>query len=404
MRAVVCKELTGPQGLAAEDIPAPEPGPGEVRIRVRAAGVNFADTLIIEGRYQDKPALPFVPGMEIAGRIDACGPEVAGLAPGDRVMALTGWGSFAEQVAVGGDKVMPIPPSLDFNSAAAFGMTYGTSMHALKQRANLQPGETLLVLGASGGVGLAAVEIGKAMGAKVIAAASSDAKLEVAKAAGADVLINYSEGSLKDQLKAITGGQGVDVIYDPVGGDLFEEAFRSIAWNGRMLVVGFASGTIPSLPANLTISGELERVFAGSASADALKMLGADPPALGRLLDDRADFAPDGRVSAVVISDALWRRHFSADPTAVGRRIEVNGIPVQIAGVLRPGLKVFLPVELNAAEDIDVWFPAGISDRTDTRSVALVTAPIGGAIDDRSNRRSPTRSREVFASIPLERP
>ena len=169
-------------------------------------------------------------------------------------MALTGWGSFAEQVAVAGSNALPIPPSMDFATAAAFSMTYGTSMHALKQRANLQPGETLLVLGASGGVGLAAVEIGKAMGARVIAAASSAEKLEVARNAGADELINYSEVSLKERLKELTGGQGVDVIYDPVGGKLFEEAFRSIAWNGRMLVVGFAAGgDIPALPANLPL-------------------------------------------------------------------------------------------------------------------------------------------------------
>ncbi|MNZ35499.1 Phthiocerol synthesis polyketide synthase type I PpsC [compost metagenome] len=181
-------------------------------------------------------------------------------------MALTGWGSFAEQVAVEHFKALPIPDGMDFTSAAAFSMTYGTSMHALKQRGNLQPGETLLVLGASGGVGLAAVEIGKAMGARVIAAASSEAKLEVARAAGADVLINYSEGSLKDKLKEATGGKGVDVIYDPVGGPLFEEAFRSIAWNGRMLVIGFASGNIPSLPVNLALlkGASLVGVFWGA--------------------------------------------------------------------------------------------------------------------------------------------
>ncbi|WP_313127658.1 NADPH:quinone oxidoreductase family protein, partial [Stutzerimonas nitrititolerans] len=173
---------------------------------------------------------------------------------GDRVMALTGWGSFAEQVAVSGQNVLPIPAEMDFTTAAAFSMTYGTSMHALKQRANLQPGETLLVLGASGGVGLAAVEIGKAMGAWVIAAASTNEKLEIARKAGADELINYSEASLRERLKELTDGQGVDVIYDPVGGKLFEETFRSIAWNGRMLVVGFAAGgEIPALPANLPL-------------------------------------------------------------------------------------------------------------------------------------------------------
>lgn len=266
MKAVLCKAFGPAETLVLEDIASPEPKKNEILLQVHAAGVNFPDTLIIEGKYQFKPPFPFSPGGEAAGVVGAVGEKVTHVKPGDRVMALTGWGSFAEEVAVPGYSVMPIPDGMDFASAAAFGMTYGTSMHALKQRANLQPGETLLVLGASGGVGLAAVEIGKAMGAKVIAAASSDAKLEVAKAAGADVLINYSEGSLKEQLKAITGGQGVDVIYDPVGGDLFEEAFRSIAWNGRMLVVGFASGTIPSLPANLTLlkGASLVGVFWGS--------------------------------------------------------------------------------------------------------------------------------------------
>lgn len=266
MKAVLCKAFGPAETLVLEDIASPEPKKNEVLLQVHAAGVNFPDTLIIEGKYQFKPPFPFSPGGEAAGVVGAVGEKVTHVKPGDRVMALTGWGSFAEEVAVPGYSVMPIPDGMDFASAAAFGMTYGTSMHALKQRANLQPGETLLVLGASGGVGLAAVEIGKAMGAKVIAAASSEAKLEVAKAAGADVLINYSEGDLKDKLKEITGGQGVDVIYDPVGGDLFEEAFRSIAWNGRMLVVGFASGTIPSLPANLTLlkGASLVGVFWGS--------------------------------------------------------------------------------------------------------------------------------------------
>ena len=266
MKAVLCKAFGPAESLVLEDIASPEPKKNEILLQVHAAGVNFPDTLIIEGKYQFKPPFPFSPGGEAAGVVGAVGEKVSHVKPGDRVMALTGWGSFAEEVAVPGYNVMPIPDGMDFASAAAFGMTYGTSMHALKQRANLRPGETLLVLGASGGVGLAAVEIGKAMGAKVIAAASSDAKLEVAKAAGADVLINYSEGSLKDKLKEITGGQGVDVIYDPVGGDLFEEAFRSIAWNGRMLVVGFASGTIPSLPANLTLlkGASLVGVFWGS--------------------------------------------------------------------------------------------------------------------------------------------
>jgi NADPH:quinone reductase len=253
MKAVLCKAFGPAETLVLEEIASPEAKKNEVLLQVHAAGVNFPDTLIIEGKYQFKPPFPFSPGGEAAGVITAVGEKVSHLKVGDRVMALTGWGSFAEEVAVPGYNVIPVPPSMDFASAAAFGMTYGTSMHALKQRANLQPGETLLVLGASGGVGLAAVEIGKAMGAKVIAAASSAEKLEIAKAAGADELINYSESSLKDEVKRLTGGQGADVIYDPVGGDLFDQAIRSIAWNGRLLVVGFASGRIPELPVNLAL-------------------------------------------------------------------------------------------------------------------------------------------------------
>lgn len=253
MKAVLCKAFGPAETLVLEEIASPELKKTEVLIDVHAAGVNFPDTLIIEGKYQFKPPFPFSPGGEAAGIVSAVGEKVSHLKVGDRVMALTGWGSFAEQVAVPGYNVMPIPTKMDFNSAAAFGMTYGTSMHALKQRANLQPGETLLVLGASGGVGLAAVEIGKALGARVIAAASSADKLAVAKAAGADELINYSESNLKEEIKRLTNGQGADVIYDPVGGDLFDLAIRSIAWNGRLLVVGFASGRIPELPVNLCL-------------------------------------------------------------------------------------------------------------------------------------------------------
>ena len=254
MKAVLCKAFGPAENLVVEDLDSPQIKKGEVLLDVHAAGVNFPDTLIIEGKYQFKPPFPFSPGGEAAGVVAAVGEKISHLKVGDRVMALTGWGSFAEQVAVSGQNVLPIPAEMDFTTAAAFSMTYGTSMHALKQRANLQPGETLLVLGASGGVGLAAVEIGKAMGARVIAAASTNEKLEIARKAGADELINYSEASLRERLKELTDGQGVDVIYDPVGGKLFEEAFRSIAWNGRMLVVGFAAGgEIPALPANLPL-------------------------------------------------------------------------------------------------------------------------------------------------------
>ncbi|MEG1041367.1 MAG: NADPH:quinone oxidoreductase family protein [Pseudomonas sp.] len=253
MKAVLCKSLGPAQGLVVEEVENPVPKKNEVLLEVHAAGVNFPDTLIIEGKYQFQPPLPFSPGGEAAGIVRAVGEKVTTLKVGDRVMGLTGWGSFAEQVAVPAYNVLPIPEHMDFTHAAAFSMTYGTSMHALQQRGQLKPGETLLVLGASGGVGLAAVEIGKAMGARVIAAASSAEKLAVAKAAGADELINYSEHSLKDEIKRLTGGNGADVIYDPVGGDLFDQAVRAIAWNGRLLVVGFASGRIPELPVNLAL-------------------------------------------------------------------------------------------------------------------------------------------------------
>ncbi|QEY60035.1 NADPH:quinone oxidoreductase family protein [Pseudomonas sp. C27(2019)] len=253
MKAVLCKTFGPADTLVVEEISSPEIKKNEVFLDVHAAGINFPDTLIIEGKYQFKPPFPFSPGGEAAGVISAVGEKVSHLKVGDRVMALTGWGSCAEQVAVPAYNILPMPEAMDFSTAAAFSMTYGTAMHALKQRGTLQAGETLLVLGASGGVGLAAIEIGKAMGARVIAAASSADKLEVARQAGADELVNYQTDDVRERLKTLTKGQGVDVVIDPVGGDLFETVFRSIAWNGRMLVIGFASGTIPSLPANLPL-------------------------------------------------------------------------------------------------------------------------------------------------------
>ncbi len=324
MKAVLCKAFGPAETLVLEEVASPEPKKNEVLLDVHAAGVNFPDTLIIEGKYQFKPPFPFSPGGEAAGVVAAVGEKVTHVKPGDRVMALTGWGSFAEQVAVPGYSVMPIPAGMDFASAAAFGMTYGTSIHALKQRANLQPGETLLVLGASGGVGLAAVEIGKAMGARVIAAASSAEKLEVAKAAGADELINYSEGSLKEKLKELTGGQGVDVIYDPVGGDLFEEAFRSIAWNGRFLVVGFASGTIPSLPANLTLlkGASLVGVFWGAFAQ-------RQPADNAANFDQLFKWFAEGKVKPLV-SQTFPLTDAAGAINALGQRKAVGKVVVQV--------------------------------------------------------------------------
>lgn len=253
MKALLCKAFGPAQNLVVEQVADVHPKRNEVVIQVHSTSVNFPDTLIIAGKYQFKPPFPFSPGAEAAGLVHAVGEGVTALRPGDRVMALTGWGGLAEQVAVPAYNVIPIPPAMPFDDAAAFTTTFGTTMHALRQRAALQPGETLLVLGAAGGVGLAAVAIGKAMGARVIAAASNTAKLDAAKAAGADELIDYSSGNLKEQVLKLTDGQGADVIYDPVGGDAFDAAMRCIAWGGRLLVIGFASGRIPQLPANLAL-------------------------------------------------------------------------------------------------------------------------------------------------------
>ncbi len=253
MRAVVCSELGPASRLSLEELPDPVAGPGEVVMDVRAAALNFPDTLVIEGKYQMQPELPFIPGGEAAGVVVAAGEGVSGFPPGTPVMSMGLVGAFAEQWKVPAQSLMPKPGRLTFEEAAAFGLTYGTSYYALKQRANLQPGETLLVLGAAGGVGSSAVEIGKAMGATVIAAASSDEKLAFAAGMGADEGINYAVEDLRSRIKEITGGAGVDVVYDPVGGDLSEPALRSTAWNGRFLVIGFAAGDIPAIPLNLML-------------------------------------------------------------------------------------------------------------------------------------------------------
>lgn len=253
MRAILCKEYGPADKLVIEDVASPVAKGHGVKVRVKAAGLNFPDTLIIEGKYQLKPTMPFSPGGEMSGEVIEVGEKVSRFKPGDRVAGLTGYGAFAEEVVVPEQNILPIPESMSDEKAAAFSMVYGTSYYALKQRANIQPGETLLVLGASGGVGLATVELGKAMGAHVIAAASTAEKLAVAKEAGADELINYTEEPLKDAVKRLTNSKGVDVIYDPVGGEFTEQALRAMAWNGRHLIIGFAAGDIPKIPANLTL-------------------------------------------------------------------------------------------------------------------------------------------------------
>ena len=253
MKAVLCKEYGPPESLVIEDIASPTAGRGQVVVSVKACGVNFPDTLIIQGKYQFKPAMPFSPGSEVSGIVKEVGEGVDTVQVSDHVIAFTGWGGFAEEVVTEASKLITLPGDIDFVTAAAFTLVYGTAHHALKDRAQIKAGETLLVLGAAGGVGLASVELGKVMGARVIAAASSAEKLAVCKQHGADELINYTTEDLRERIKALTGGNGVDVIIDPLGGAYSEPALRSIAWKGRFLVIGFAAGDIPRIPLNLAL-------------------------------------------------------------------------------------------------------------------------------------------------------
>ncbi len=253
MKAIVCKAWGLPETLVIEDQADLVPAAGEIVIDIMAAGVNFPDVLIIQNKYQFKPELPFTPGNELAGTVHAVGEGVSAYKVGDKVFAFVPQGAFAQQVKVTADAVLPMAEGMDFDTAAAITLTYGTSHHAVVDRAQLKAGETMLVLGAAGGVGLAAIEIGKALGARVIAAASTAEKLAVCKEHGADVLINYTNEDLREAIKAATNGKGPDVVYDPVGGSYTEPAFRSIAWRGRYLVIGFANGEIPKLPLNLPL-------------------------------------------------------------------------------------------------------------------------------------------------------
>ncbi len=248
MKAVLCKAFAPAEGLTVEDIAAPVAGASEATIEVKAVGLNFFDTLIIEGKYQYKPAFPFSPGV-----VSACPVNDAGLSPGDRVVAFIGWGGAREVVAAPIDRIAKLPDAVSFEAAAGLTVTYATTLHALADRGRLQPGETLAVLGAAGGTGQAAIELGKLMGARVIACASTPDKLAFCRAVGADETIDYERENLKEAVRAATGGQGVDVIYDPVGGALAEPALRALAWGGRYLVIGFASGEIPKLPLNLVL-------------------------------------------------------------------------------------------------------------------------------------------------------
>jgi NADPH2:quinone reductase len=266
MKAIVCKQYGPPDNLVFEDVPPPKAAKGQVVVSIKAAGVNFPDTLIIQNKYQFKPELPFSPGCECAGIVKEAGEGVTSLKPGDLVIALTTYGAFAEEILVKESECIPLPKGVDFKQAAGFTLTYGTSYYALHNRAQLKKNETLLILGAAGGVGSAAIELGKLMGARVIACASSAEKLAACKQLGADELINYESEDLRERIKQLTHDRGVDVIYDAVGGKYAEPAVRSMNWNGRYLVVGFAAGEIPKIPLNLTLlkGSSLVGVFWGS--------------------------------------------------------------------------------------------------------------------------------------------
>lgn len=315
MRALVCKAFGPAEELVVEDWPEPVPGPGEVLIDVRAAALNFPDSLVIQGKYQVRTEPPFVPGSEAAGVIAAVGDDVKGFHTGDRVIAMTMTGAFAERCAVPARRVMPLPKGLDFVGGAGFLITQATSLHALRQGAGLKEGETLLVLGAAGGVGSTAVELGKLLGARVIAAASSEEKLAFSRDAGADETIDYSKTSLKDEVKRLTGDKGVDVVYDPVGGDLAQQALRALAWHGRHLVVGFASGDIPAFPANIALLKEarIVGVFWGAWAE-------RHPEESRKNLADLAAWATEGKIASRVTETFALEDYAHAFGRLTGRQ------------------------------------------------------------------------------------
>ncbi|MEM9301141.1 MAG: NADPH:quinone oxidoreductase family protein [Pseudomonadota bacterium] len=315
MRALVCTEHGPAEKLAIQDLPTPTPGPGEIQVAVRAAALNFPDNLVIRGEYQVKTQPPFVPGSEAAGIVTAVGEGARGFREGDSVIALPTLGAFAETCTVHAARAMPIPPGVDFATAAAFSVTYGTTYHAYRQLGRLAAGETVLVLGAAGGVGVSAVQLAKAMGATVIAAASSADKLAFAAEAGADHGINYAEESLRDRVRELTDDRGVDVVYDPVGGDQAQAALRSLAWQGRYLVIGFASGTIPQFPANIALLKEASiiGVWWGTWMAK--------DPSLGRQnIVELFDLLVNGRIAPQVTERYAFEDYLAAFDAIVSRR------------------------------------------------------------------------------------
>ena len=295
MHAWLCENPIGVEALTWKELPTPEPKAGEVRVAIRAASLNFPDLLIVQNKYQMKPPLPFVPGSEYAGVVEAVGDGVSHVKVGDAVAAFGGTGGFATHAVVDAALVMPLPAGFAFDDAAAFILTYATTHHALVDRGQLRAGETLLVLGAAGGVGTAAIQIGKVLGARVIAASSSDEKGELCRSIGADATINYATANIRDALKELTGGKGADVVYDPVGGDLAEPVFRSIAWRGRYLVIGFAQGGIPALPLNLALlkGASIVGVFWGEFAR-------REPKANAAALAELARWYAEGKVKPVI--------------------------------------------------------------------------------------------------------
>ena len=295
MQAWLCENPVGVESLQWKELPTPAPKAGEVLVAIKAASLNFPDLLIVQNKYQIKPPLPFVPGAEYAGIVEAVGPDVNHIKVGQSVACLSGTGGFGTHTIAPAAQCLPLPPGFPHEDAAALIMTYATSHHALVDRGQLKAGETLLVLGAAGGVGTSAIQIGKALGARVIAAASSDEKCELCRSIGADATINYSREKLRDAIQAATDGRGPDVIYDPVGGDLAEPALRSIAWRGRYLVIGFASGSIPALPLNLPLlkGASIVGVFWGSFNKH-------EPKAGAALLAELARWYAEGKIKPVI--------------------------------------------------------------------------------------------------------
>lgn len=317
MHAWLCEKPVGVDALAWKELPTPEPGKGQVRICIQAASLNFPDLLIVQDKYQIKPELPFVPGSEYAGVIEAVGPGVSGLAPGQAVACLPGTGGFATHALAPAKLCMPLPPGFPPVDAAAFIMIYATSHHALLDRGQLKAGETVLVLGAAGGVGTAAIQIAKIAGARVIAAASTDEKCAFCKAQGADETINYGTEDLRERLKALTGGQGPDVIYDPVGGTLTEQAFRSIAWRGRHLVIGFAAGDIPAIRINLALvkGASLVGVFWGDFAR-------REPEANAAMMQELAGWYAQGRIKPPIDSRMPMRELKAAYARMAARQVQ----------------------------------------------------------------------------------